>query len=95
MRRTLYTCAGLSTRNKGGSNLTNTIINMTYTPQNTNSNECIYRITAILKVETDIITNISLSPIGEAGIFVIMSVETFRTDVIVLVDAVKICFTSD
>jgi hypothetical protein len=85
----------LSTRYKGCSNLTNTVINVTYMPQNTNLNECINRITAILKVETDIITNISASPIERAGIFVIMSVEAFRTDVIVLVDAVKICFTSD
>ena len=85
----------LSTRYKGCGNLTNTVINVTYMPQNTNLNECINRITAILKVETDIITNISASPIERAGIFVIMSVEAFRTDVIVLVDAVKICFTSD
>jgi hypothetical protein len=85
----------LSTRYKGCSNLTNTVINVTYMPQNTNLNECINRITAILKVETDIITNISASPIERAGIFVIMSVEAIRTDVIVLVDAVKICFTSD
>ena len=85
----------LSTRYKGCSNLTNTVINVTYMPQNTNINECINRITAILKVETDIITNISASPIERAGIFVIISVEAFRTDVIVLVDAVKICFTSD
>ena len=33
-----------------------------------------YRITSILKVETDIMANISGSPIGRAGIFVIMSV---------------------
>jgi hypothetical protein len=65
----------LSTRYKGCSNLTNTVINVTYMPQNTNINECINRITAILKVETDIITNISASPIERAGIFVIMSVE--------------------
>jgi hypothetical protein len=34
-----------------------------------------YRITAILKVETDIIANISTSPIGRAVIFVTMSVK--------------------
>ena len=51
----------------------------------------IIRITAILKVETDIITNISANPIG-AGIFVIMSV--FRTDVIVFICDVIMCFTS-
>jgi hypothetical protein len=39
-----------------------------------------YRITTIFKVEIDIIANISASPIGQAGIFVIMSV--FRTDVV-------------
>jgi hypothetical protein len=39
------------------------------------------RIMAILKVETDIIVNISVSPIGRAGIFVVMSAEAFRTDV--------------
>ena len=36
---------------------------------------------ANLKVETDIIVNISVSPIGRAGIFVVMSAETFRADV--------------
>jgi hypothetical protein len=36
-----------------------------------------YRITTILKVETDIIANISASSIGQAGIFVIMSDEAF------------------
>ena len=37
---------------------------------------------AILKVETDIIVNISASLEERAGIFVIMSVRAFRTDVI-------------
>ena len=55
----------------------------------------IYRITSILKVETDIITNISLSLIGRARIFVIMSVEAFRTDVIVFISGIIMCFTSD
>ena len=40
----------------------------------------IYRIMADLKVETDIITSIAVSPIGWT---VIMYVETFKTDVIV------------
>jgi len=44
----------------------------------------IYKITAFFKVETHIIANIAASPIGRAGIFMIMSVEDFRTDVIVL-----------
>jgi len=38
----------------------------------------LYRITATLKVETDITANISTSPIGRSGIFVIMSAEAFR-----------------
>ena len=50
---------------------------------------------AILKVETDIIGNISMSPIGRAKIFVIMSVEAFRTDLIVLIGDFIMCFTSD
>jgi hypothetical protein len=45
----------------------------------------LYRIVAIFKVEMDIIANISASPIGRAGIFVIMSVEAFRTDIIVFI----------
>ena len=51
-----------------------------------------YRITSILKVETDIIANISASSIGWAGIFVIMSV---CLDVIVLMGDIIMCFTSD
>jgi hypothetical protein len=52
----------------------------------------IIRITAILKVKPDI-ANISVSLI-EAGIFVIMSVEAFRTDYIVFICDVIMCFTS-
>jgi hypothetical protein len=55
----------------------------------------IYRITTVLKVETDIITNISASLIGRAGIFVIMSVEAFNTAVIAFIGGVITCFTSD
>jgi len=51
----------------------------------------IYRITAILKVETDIIAN-AASSIGGAGIFVVMSVKAFRTDII---GVVIMCFMSD
>lgn len=36
---------------------------------------------AILKVETDIITIISVSTIGRNGMFVTMSVSTFKTSV--------------
>ena len=41
----------------------------------------IYRIMADLKVETDIITSIAVSPIGWTVILVKMYVETFKTDV--------------
>ena len=61
---------------------------------------------AILKVETDIITNIGFAEIfvimsveafrtDVIEIFVIMSVEAFRTDVIVFINDVITCFTSD
>jgi len=55
----------------------------------------LYRIASILKVETDIIAKISASPKGRAAIFVIMSVEAFRTDVIVFISDVIMCFMSD
>jgi hypothetical protein len=45
---------------------------------------CIYRITAVLKVETYIIASITTSPIGRAVMLVVMYVETFKTKVIVL-----------
>jgi len=51
-----------------------------------------YRITAILKVETDIIANTSVSLIGRS---VIMSVDAFRTDVVVFIGDVIMCFMSD
>ena len=54
-----------------------------------------YRITSFLKVETDIITSISANPIGWAGIFVIMSVKSFRTDVFVFIGDITMWFTSD
>jgi hypothetical protein len=43
-----------------------------------------YRITSVLKVETDIIASITASTMGRVVILVIMYVETFKTDVIVL-----------
>ena len=49
-----------------------------------------YRITSVLKVETYIITSISVSPIGRA---VIMSVDTFKTDVIVFIGNDIMCLT--
>jgi hypothetical protein len=45
---------------------------------------CIYRITAVLKVETYIIASITTSPIGRAVMLVVMYVEIFKTKVIVL-----------
>jgi hypothetical protein len=54
-----------------------------------------HRITVILKVETGIIAYISVSPTGQAGIFVIMSVKAFRTDIIVFICDFIMCFTSD
>ena len=43
---------------------------------------CIYSRMSVLKVETDIITSITVSPIGTA---MIMYVKTFKTDVIVFI----------
>jgi hypothetical protein len=54
----------------------------------------IYKITAILKFETNVIANISVSPIWRAVIFVIMSVDTFKTDVVFIGDVIM-CFRSD
>jgi hypothetical protein len=54
----------------------------------------IYRITAVLKVKTDIIASITASQTGGAVILVIMYVEIFKTDVIVLIGDVKTCLTS-
>ena len=51
-----------------------------------------YRITAVLKVETDIIASISVSPVGGAVILVIISVNTFKTDVIVSISDIIMCF---
>ena len=55
---------------------------------------CFENMVLILKIETDIIANISASPTGRAGIFVKMSVEALRTDVIVFICDVM-CFSSD
>jgi len=44
-----------------------------------------HRITTALKVETDIITSIAVSPIGRAVILMIMYVENFKRDVIVFI----------
>ena len=52
-----------------------------------------YRITAVLKNETDIITNIASSPIEWAAILVIMYVDSFKTNVIKLIDNIIMCWT--
>lgn len=51
---------------------------------------CIYKITAFLKVETDIITE---SLLEQAAMLVIIFVETFKTDVIVLIGNIIMCLT--
>jgi hypothetical protein len=47
-----------------------------------------------MKVETDIITNITVSLIGRAVLLVIMYVEIFKTDVIIFIGNVILCLTS-
>jgi len=54
----------------------------------------IYRITAVLKVETDIIVSIAACPTGRAVIIVITYVKTFKIGVVVFIDEVKMCLTS-
>jgi hypothetical protein len=49
----------------------------------------------MLKVETDIIANISGSHIGRAGIFVIMTAKDFRTEVFIFIGDVIMRFASD
>ena len=44
-----------------------------------------YRITEVLKVETDIITSITVSPLGRAVILVIRCMETFKTNISVFI----------
>ena len=44
-----------------------------------------YRITAVLKVETDIITSIEDNLMGRVAILVIMYVKTFKMEVIVFI----------
>jgi butyrate kinase len=54
----------------------------------------IYRITAVLKVETDIITSIAAGLTKQAVILVLKYVEIFKTDVIVFISDVKMCLMS-
>ena len=51
--------------------------------------DVIYKITAVMKVKTDIIANIPASLIGRAVILVIMYVKTFKSDVIVYIGYIK------
>jgi hypothetical protein len=53
-----------------------------------------YRVTAVMKVETEIITSIAGSPILRAVILVIIYVEIFTTDFIVFFSDVIMCMTS-
>ena len=49
-----------------------------------------YRIKAVFKVETDIITSIASRLIGRFEILVIMYFETFKTDVISFISNVNV-----
>ena len=57
-------------------------------------NSDIYRITAILKVETDIIAGIAATSRGLAVMLVIIYVVIFITGVIVLIGDIEMCLTS-
>jgi hypothetical protein len=48
----------------------------------------IYIITAVLKVEADVIAHITASPTRQAVILVILYVMTFKTDVIVFIGSI-------
>jgi len=52
------------------------------------------RIAAVMKIETDIITSITASPIRQALILVIMFVNAFKADIIVFICVIIICLTS-
>lgn len=54
----------------------------------------IYRITAVLKAETDIIVSIAACPTGQDMLLVIMYVKIFKTCVIVFINEVKMCLRS-
>ena len=55
---------------------------------------CIYRMIAVSKVATNIIANISASPIGRAVKLVKMSIKTFKTDAIVFIGDAIMCLTA-
>ena len=68
---------------KSNTPLTSVIINLKY-----------IIITAAMKVETDTITSITMSPVGWAVILEIIYVETFTTDLIVFIPNVSVCLRS-
>jgi hypothetical protein len=54
-----------------------------------------FRVTAVLKFDTNIITSIAADPIELAVMLVIMHVEIFKTDVTVFIGNVVMCLTSN
>jgi hypothetical protein len=54
-----------------------------------------YRITAVLKVETDIFIGVKASLIGRSAIIMIMYVKTFKTADIVFIGNILMCLISD
>lgn len=54
-----------------------------------------YRITAVLKVETDISIGVKASLIGRYAIIMIMYVKTFKTADIVFIGNILMCSISD
>ena len=54
-----------------------------------------YRITAVLKVETDISIGVKASLIGRSAIIMIMYVKTFKTADIVFIGNILMCLISD
>jgi hypothetical protein len=50
-----------------------------------------YRITSVLKIETDIVISIAASPIERAVIQVILFVDTFKIDVVGFIGNVIMC----
>jgi len=47
-----------------------------------------------MKTETEMITSIAVSPVGQAVILEIMYVETFKTDIIIFISNIIISLTS-
>ena len=45
-------------------------------------------------METNIITSVSVSPMGRAVILVIMYVKTFKTDIIDFIGQIRMCLMS-